>query len=56
MIATNRPYKDTKNDSSVPRTIYGVLTSDEIVCVGYCELFKEIVKRLNLKDVKRRQV
>ncbi len=52
MIATNRPYKDTKNDSSVPRTIYGVLTSDEIVCVGYCELFKEIVKRLNLKDVK----
>lgn len=52
MFVTNHLYIDSKNDSSVPRTIYGVLNSDQIVCVGYCELLKEIMNRLHYKDLK----
>lgn len=51
---TKRPYNGEKNEVSIfrSRTIYGVLNSDKIVCVGYTELFKEIVSRLDLPNVK----
>ena len=52
MFVTNHAYVNKQHDSSIPRTIYGVLNSDEIVCVGYCELLKEIMNRLNYKNLK----
>lgn len=49
LIVTENKYKDVnKNYTYLARSVYGVLNSDEICCVGYCELFKEIVKRLNI--------
>lgn len=52
MFVTNRLFIDRKNNSSIPRTVYGVLNSDEIVCVGFCELLKEIMNRLGYKNIK----
>ena len=47
---TKRVYTTEIADESyyISRDIYGVLNSDKIVCVGYSELFKEIVSRLEL--------
>lgn len=49
-----RPYKevDAKESLFKSRTIYGILNSDKIVCVGYTEYFNEIISRLDLPNVK----
>ena len=51
---TKRPYNEEKDNESIfrSRTIYGVLNSGNIVCVGYTELFNEIVSRLDISNVK----
>lgn len=50
---TNRRSKEANDDEplSFSRTIYGVLNSDKIVCVGYCEILREIMHRLNYKNI-----
>lgn len=49
---TKRVYTKENRDKGesefLSRDIYGLLNSDKIVCVGYSELFKEIVSRLEL--------
>ncbi len=52
MIVSNRLIIDNKKNISLSRSIYGVLNTKYIVCVGYSEFLREIVKRLNLKNVK----
>ena len=49
-----RPYKEVSAKESLfkSRTIYGILNSDKIVCVGYTEYFNEIISRLDLPNVK----
>ena len=37
---------------SLSRSIYGVLNSDRIVCVGYCELFKAVINEIGDKNIK----
>ena len=51
---TNRQYQDVEQDecSGFSRSTYGVLNTKKSVCVGYSELFKEIVDQLNLSEVK----
>ena len=51
---TNRQYQDVEQGecSGLSRSTYGVLNTKKTVCVGYSELFKEIVDQLNLSGVK----
>lgn len=51
-IITQLPYKKESSADSVylSREIYGILNSDKIVCVGYVELFREIISRLNIEN------
>lgn len=51
---TNRQYQDVEQGecSGLSRSTYGVLNTKKSVCVGYSELFKEIVDQLNLSEVK----
>lgn len=54
-IITQKIYKEASKDESIytSREIYGILSSDKIVCVGYVELLKEIISKLDLgNDIK----
>lgn len=54
LFVTSKKYNDplfVKN-RTLSRSVYGVLNSNKIVCVGYCELLREIIARLKLKNVK----
>lgn len=47
-ITSQFPYKDNPEDLLTPRSIVGVLNTDNIVCVGYAKFFKAIVDKLNM--------
>ena len=51
-IITKLPYKKENPTDSVylSREVFGVLNSDKIVCVGYVELFRELISRLNMEQ------
>lgn len=51
---TSRPYiKESKNEHySQSRSIYGVLNSNKIVCVGFSELFKAIIEDVGDENIK----
>ena len=46
---TKKPYQDVllTIDNYMSRSVYGVLNSNFIVCVGYSELFEAIMKQIN---------
>ena len=45
--------RERENENpSLSRSIYGVLNSDRIVCVGYCELFKAVINEIDNKNIK----
>lgn len=45
--------RERENENpSLSRSIYGVLNSDRIVCVGYCELFKAVINEIGNKNIK----
>ena len=47
-ITTQFAYRENEDDPFSPRSLVGVLTSDDIVCVGYASLTKAIIDRLNM--------
>ena len=47
-ITTQFAYKENEDYLYSPRSLVGVLTSDDIVCVGYASLTKAIIDRLNM--------
>ena len=51
---TKRKYTFENEDEhhSQSRTIYGILNSDKIVCVGYSRLFESLLKKLDNKNIK----
>lgn len=53
-LITSREFAFENEDEhySQSRSIYGVLNSDKMVCVGYSSLFKEIVKKLKDNNIK----
>ena len=50
---TGIPYQEESEDENknISRAIYSILNSDKIVCVGYVELLKEIMARVNKDNV-----
>lgn len=50
---TSRKYTAEKDDehSAESRSVYGVLNSDKIVCVGYAELLKAIIEEVDDKNI-----
>lgn len=50
-ITSQFQYKDNPIDIVSPRSIVGVLNSDDIVCVGYAYLTKAIIDKLNMKGL-----
>ena len=48
-LITKKSYNEALSslDSHLPRTIYGVLNTKYIVCVGYSELFEAIMQQIN---------
>lgn len=51
---TSRPYidEDENEHYSQSRSIYGVLNSEKIVCVGFSELFKAIIEDVGDENIK----
>lgn len=51
---TSRPYiaEDENDHYSQSRSIYGVLNSEKIVCVGFSELFKAIIEDVGDENIK----
>ncbi len=51
---TSRPYiaEDENDHSSQSRSVYGVLNSEKIVCVGFSELFKAIIEDVGDENIK----
>ena len=50
---TGIPYQEESEDENknISRAIYSILNSNKIVCVGYVELLKEIMARVNKDNV-----
>lgn len=50
---TSIPYQKESDDENknISRAIYSILNSDKIVCVGYVELLKEIMARIDKNNV-----
>lgn len=54
-IAQERNYNEEnegKDSASISRSVYGVLNSDKVVCVGYSELLKSIIQEVDDPNVK----
>jgi hypothetical protein len=51
---TNRNYKAEGNyeNPSISRSIYGVLNTDKIVCVGFSEFLRAIINEIDSKNIK----
>lgn len=47
-ITNKFQYKENSENPEISRSIVGVLNSDNIVCVGYAELTKAIIDKLNM--------
>ena len=53
VVARNRYVSATEEESeSISRSVYGVLNSDKMVCSGYSELLKAVVKELDDENLK----
>ena len=48
-FVTDRVYNDSKESVGAPRNLISILTSDEIVCVGYAKLLKFLCDEVGIK-------
>ena len=53
-IAQSREYKyeNDEDSSSKSRSVYGILNSDKVVCVGYSELLKSVIQEVGDENVR----
>ena len=47
-LTSQFPYKENVEDKLSPRSIVGLLNSEDIVCVGYAKFIKAVVDKLNM--------
>jgi len=47
-LSSQFPYKENVEDPLAPRSIVGLLNSEDIVCVGYAKFIKAVVDKLNM--------
>lgn len=50
-ITSSFEYKENLDDELVPRSIVGVLNTDNIVCVGYAKFYKAVIDKLNMEGL-----
>lgn len=50
-LTSQFPYKENNDDPISPRSIVGLLNSEDIVCVGYAKFVKAVVDKLNMKGL-----
>ena len=47
-ITSSFPYKENEDNATQPRSIIGILNTDDIVCVGYAKFTKAIIDKLGM--------
>ena len=50
-LTSQFPYKENLEDPMSPRSIVGLLNSEDIVCVGYAKFVKAVVDKLNMEGL-----
>ena len=55
-LTSQFPYKENVEDPLAPRSIVGLLNSEDIVCVGYAKFIKAVVDKLNMPGLEAQTI